>query len=262
MKVKDRWYSDRLGREIDVVRWGTMGVPILIFPTAGGDAEEIERFLVIDTLAPFLEAGRIKVYSCDSIAGRAMLAGEGTPADRMRLMDRFLDFIGHELVPAIRTDCASADIDIVACGSSIGAFNALATICRFPQDFSHALCMSGTYDLERFLKAPITEDFWISSPVHYLPELEGPRLDALRTRFVLLASGEGKAEDIGESWRAAKLLGSRGIPNRVDSWGVDWPHDWPTWRNMLHRYVDELAPAPGHADGGTSPADSPRSAGA
>ena len=72
--------------------------------------------------------------------------------------------------------------------------------------------------------------------------MEGPRLEALRKRFVLLASGEGEAEDINESWRAAQVLGARGIPNRVDSWGTEWKHDWPTWRNMLHKYVEELAP--------------------
>jgi esterase/lipase superfamily enzyme len=241
VKVTDRWYSERLDREVTVARWGEVGVPFLIYPTAGGDAEEIERFLVIDTLSEYLEAGLIKVYSCDSIAGRAMLTGEGTPAHRMRLIDHFLNFIGEELVPAIRTDCGSEDIGIMVGGASIGAFNALATICRFPQAFTHALCMSGTYDLERFLKAPIIRDFYVSSPIHYLHELEGARLEALRTRFILLASGEGKAEDIDESWRAAALLGQREIPNRVDSWGVEWEHDWPTWRNMLYRYAPELA---------------------
>ena len=258
MKVKDSWHSERLGCEVNVARWGVVGVPFLIFPTAGGDAEEIERFLVIDTLAPFLQAGRVKIYSCDSIAGRAMLTGEGTPADRMRLMNRFLDFIGEELVPAIRTDCRSEDIGIVVGGSSIGAFNALASICRFPEAFTHALGMSGTYDLERFLKAPITHDFWVSSPVHYLADLDGPRLEALRRRMILLPSGEGKAEDIEESWRVAQLLGSKGIPNRVDSWGKEWDHDWPTWRDMLHRYVNELTPGPreaGEADPETSDAD-------
>lgn len=243
MKLTDTWYSHRLERDVSVARWGEVGVPFLIFPTAGGDAEEIERFLVIDTLGEYLEAGLIKIYSCDSIAGRAMLAGEGTPAHRMWLMRQFLDFIGEELVPAIRKDCQSEDIGIMVGGSSIGAFNALATICRFPEAFTHALCMSGTYDLERFLKAPITRDFYLSSPVHYINELEGPRLEALRSRFVLLASGEGKAEDIDESWRVAAMLGKRGIPNRVDSWGTDWEHDWPTWRNMLHKYVPELAGA-------------------
>jgi esterase/lipase superfamily enzyme len=57
---------------------------------------------------------------------------------------------------------------------------------------------------------------------------------------VLLASGEGKAENIGESFRVANVLGEKGVPNRVDSWGPEWPHDWPTWRKMLPQYLDEL----------------------
>jgi len=243
MKEMTSWRSPRLGEEVNVVRWGELGTPILMFATAGGDAEEIERFLVIRTLAPFLEAGRVKVYSCDSVAGRAMLAGEGTPAHRMRMLDLFQEFVGEELVPAIRQDCRSDSIGVIAAGSSIGAFNALAAICRYPDAFTHAICMSGTYDLQRFLKAEATEGFHRASPVHYLPSLDGPRIERLRERFVLLASGRGRAEDIGESWRVARVLGDRGVPNRVDDWGEEWHHDWPTWRKMLVRYVDELVPA-------------------
>ena len=252
MKEKTRWLSPRLEQDVDVVRWGTRGVPILMFATAGGDAEEIERFLVIETLSSFIEAGRIRVYSCDSVAGRVMLAGEGTPEYRMLMMNRFQGFVREELVPAIRTDCGDESIEIVAAGSSIGAFNALAAVCRFPDAFRAALCMSGTYDLQRFLKAGITEDFYYSSPVHYLPGLEGPGLDALRERFVLLASGRGRAEDIDESWRVAALLGRKGVPNRVDDWGPEWHHDWPTWRNMLVRYVDELVPSDSSDQGADS----------
>lgn len=246
MKLTDRWYSERLQSEVAVARWGEVGVPFLIYPTAGGDAEEIERFLVIDTLSEYLEQGLIKVYSCDSVFGRALVKGDGPPAHRMALAGRFLDFVGEELVPAIRTDCQVADedpLDMMVGGASIGAFNALATICRHPTSFKQALCMSGTYDLERFIKASPTGDFVRASPLHYMADLQGPRLDALREDFVLLASGEGKAEDIGESWRVAGLLGSRGVPNRVDSWGEEWDHDWPLWRNMLHRYVPELVKA-------------------
>lgn len=243
MKQTDRWYSSRLGTEVSVVRWGEVGVPFLIYPTAGGDAEEIERFLVIKTLAEPLEQGLIKIYSCDSVFGRALVQGEGSIGHRMGLAGRFLDFVGEELVPAIRTDCQVADgdpLEMIVGGASIGAFNALATVCRHPQVFTRALCMSGTYDLERFLKAKPNRDFAMASPLHYLTQLEGPRLDALRSAFVLLASGEGKAEDIGESWRVAALLGERGVPNRVDSWGEEWDHDWPLWRNMLHTYTADL----------------------
>ena len=241
MKIKDSWHSSRLDKEVHVARWGESGTPVLIFPTAGGDAEEIERFNIVATLSHLLEEGRIRIYSCDSVAGAAMLAGEGTPEHQMYLLDQFQEFVGHELVPAIRADCGEADAEIVVAGSSIGAYNALSVICRFPEAFRSALAMSGTFDLQRFLKAPPTDDFLRASPVHFLPSMSGPELERLRTRFVLLASGEGEAEDIGESWRAAHELGTQGVPNRVDSWGKDWIHDWPTWRNMLRYYLPDLA---------------------
>jgi esterase/lipase superfamily enzyme len=239
-KLRTDWYSERLSREILVVRWGEIGKPVLLFPTAGGDAEENERFHVIDVLAPLLEEGRIKVYSCDSVAGRAMLAGEGSREHQMWLLNQFQQFIYHELVPAIRRDCQSDAIGVIAAGASIGAFNALAMLCRFPDVFTHAVCLSGTYDLNRFFEAAPTEDLYFSSPLQFLPGLGGELLAALQRRFVVLASGEGRAENIGESWRVGRLLGEKGVPNRVDSWGPDWAHDWPTWREMFPKYLDEL----------------------
>ena len=68
-KVVTRWQSERLDREVTLVRWGTVGKPVLLFPTAGGDAEEIERFQMIDALGPLIDRSAIKVYSCDSAAG-------------------------------------------------------------------------------------------------------------------------------------------------------------------------------------------------
>jgi esterase/lipase superfamily enzyme len=239
-KLSTNWYSERLGQEVLIVRWGEVGTPVLLFPTAGGDAEEIERFHVIDVLGPLLEAGRIKVYSCDSIAGKTMLQGVHSPEHQMWVLNQFQQFVYRELVPAIRNDCQSDTINVITAGASIGAFNALAVLCRFPDAFSHALCLSGTYDLDRFLEGQRTEDYYFSSPLHFLTGLGGELLSKLQSRYVLLASGEGKAENIGESWRVAKVLGEKGVPNRVDSWGPDWPHDWPTWRKMLPQYLDEL----------------------
>jgi esterase/lipase superfamily enzyme len=242
VKLAARWYSDRLRHEVNVVRWGETGTPVLLFPTAGGDAEEIERFLVIDCLADLLAKGRIKIFSCDSVAGRAWVEGDGTDRHRSWVQNQFHQFVLHELVPGIRNDCRSPEIEIVAAGASIGAFNALAVLCRFPHVFRSALCLSGTYNLTRFLKnGDMPEDFYFSSPFHFLPGLDGSQLDAIRRRFVLFASGQGRAEDIGESWRMAEVLGTKGIPNRVVPWGDEWPHDWPTWRRMLPLYLDELA---------------------
>jgi esterase/lipase superfamily enzyme len=128
---------------------------------------------------------------------------------------------------------------VIVAGASIGAFNALALVCRFPDLFRAAVCMSGTYDIERFIGG-FTDDLFFSSPMHFLPGLEGPALDALRQRFVVLASGSGKWEDTGESWRAAGVLGDKGVPNRVDDWGPAYDHDWPTWWQMLPEYLEQL----------------------
>ena len=240
-KESQRWYSHRVEREVNVVRWGEFGTPVLLFPTAGGDAEEVERFKLIHVLEPLLAAGRIKVYSIDSVAGRAWISGEHSGEYCSRLQNLFDAFIYRELVPAIRMDCRSKDIEIVTAGASIGAFNAAASVCRHPDVFKLAIAMSGTYDLSRFLNGQVNEDFYFASPLHFLPGLEGPALEALQQRFILLPSGEGDYEDIGESWRLAGVLGTKGIPNRVDSWGPQYPHDWETWREMLPRYLDEYA---------------------
>ena len=62
MKRTSKWYSELIGQEIQFVRWGHVGKPVLLFPTAGGDAEEVERFLVIRALAPLMEAGKINAH--------------------------------------------------------------------------------------------------------------------------------------------------------------------------------------------------------
>ncbi len=240
MKQTDHWYSPRVSQDVNLVRWGVSGAPVLIFPTAGGDFEEIERFHLIGVLQPLLEAGRMKVYSVDSLNGRTFMTGADNEQIG-RMMAGFDAMIRNEVVPAIRQDCQQAQIEIITAGASIGAFNALEVLCRHPDIFAAALCVSGTYDLTRWLDGPMTSDFYFSSPNHFLPQLpEGRMLDLLRQRFVLLTHGLGRAEDPGESWRTAAILGRAGIPNRVDEWGEEWPHDWVTWREMFPKYLDEL----------------------
>ena len=246
-KLATQWHSERLGRNVGVTRWGAVGVPVLFFPTAAGDCEECERFLLVDALADMLAAERIKLYSVDSIPGQAWLT-EGTDARQAGHLQRQFDaFLEHELVPAIRADCEVPDgeeLEIVASGASIGAFHALSAICKHPSLFRSAICMSGTYDLRKFLQGEPGDGYYECSPLHFLPGMDesDPQLARLRERFVLVTHGEGRWEDPAESWRVASVLGERGVPNRVDPWSQEWDHDWPTWRSMLPQYLDELLP--------------------
>jgi esterase/lipase superfamily enzyme len=161
----------------------------------------------------------------------------------MWLFNQFHHCVRHEVVPAIRTDLGGAGTPIVAAGASIGAFNALAVLCRFPDVFGAAVGMSGTYRIQRFFDGRYTQDLFYASPLDFVPGMDGEQLDVLRTRFAILASGQGAWEDVGSSWDAGDVLGRKGVPNRVDAWGEEWPHEWPTWRRMLPQYLDEVCPS-------------------
>ena len=243
MKNTWNWNTQRLPEPARVARWGHFGQPVLLFATAGGDFEEVERFKLIHALNPLIEAGRIKVYSIDSAAGKAWLAGTHSPEYCSRVQNLFDSYVYEEVVPLIRRDCASDSIEIVTAGASIGAFNAAATVCRHPDVFKLAIAMSGTFDLSKYLNGKFNQDFYFSSPLHYMPDLpeNSEQLRLLRQRFVLIPTGEGDYEDPGESWRLAQVLGARRVPNRVDLWGPQYRHDWGTWREMLPKYLSELS---------------------
>ena len=130
MKVTQRWFSERLQQDIGMARWGHFGQPVLVFPTAGGDAEEIERRNLVAACGELIESGRVKLYSCDSVAGRALASYTGSPEYRMWLFNRFHSAIREEVVPAIRADLGGHSVPIVVAGASIGAFNAVAVLCR------------------------------------------------------------------------------------------------------------------------------------
>ena len=203
LKATERWYSDRMKHHLSLARWGHYGVPVLVFPTAGGDAEEVERHHLVGHLWPLVEAGRIKVYSCDSLAGAAMAKDEGSVEYRCWLFNQFQQAIANEVVPAIHADSAGPH-DVIVAGASIGAFNALAMICRYPQLFRAAVCMSGTFDIQPFIGG-FTDDLYFSSPIHFLPGLDGPdpRGPAAALRLLRLRLGR-----LGERRRV--LAGGRG----------------------------------------------------
>ena len=214
LRVRERWFSDRLQTDITVVRWGVVGTPVLVFPSAGGDAEEIERHGLVNACGPLLAEGRIKLYSVDSVAGQAMTMKAGTAEHRLWLLSQFQECVRWEVVPAIHADLGGRAIDVITAGASIGAFNAVAVLCRYPDVFGAAIGMSGSYRIERFYDEAWNQDLYYSAPLQFLPGLEGAQLDRLRQRQVILASGDGEWEDVGESWRMAAALGERILEQR------------------------------------------------
>src|ERR1700745_802401 len=212
LRVRERWFSERLQGPVTVVRWGVFGVPVLVFPSAGGDAEEIERHGLVNACGPLLAEGRVKLYSVDSVAGQAMVTKAGSVEHRMWLLNQFHEFVRWEAVPAIHADLGGASSDVITTGASIGAFNAVAVLCRYPDVFGAAVGMSGSYRIERFYDEAWSQDLYYSAPLQFLPGLEGARLDRLRPRRGGLAGGGGEWEDAGSPRHGGAPAGGQGGP--------------------------------------------------
>lgn len=244
-KRSEVWRSSFLAQEVQVARWGESGPPVLFFPTAGGDAEEVERHRMIAALAPLIESGRVQVFSCDSVPGRCWVSEEYASGHCSWVQNRFDEFLNQELAPYIRHLAEGRGLNgqgILATGASLGAFFALASVCRHPETFGHAICLSGKYDLEEFLDGEaMTLDFYYSSPLHFLPRLEDEtHLSRLRSRYVRLVNGRGAWERPEYARRVARILEEKGVPHALDDWGPRWDHDWPSWRRALPHYLDQL----------------------
>lgn len=235
------WWSPELGREMPVATWGSRGRPVLLFPTAGGDHLECERFLLIRALQPFIDSGRIRVYACGSISGEGWLSATASPPHKAWLQARFDAYLSRELVPWIRHDVGDPQARLVATGASIGAYNAVNAATKHPDQFWLTIAMSGTYYFDRWMDGYRDDNYYFNMPVLSLPNLgPSPQLDDLRRSYFHLASGKGRWEAPQESLALGHILGAKGIPNWVELWGEDVDHDWPTWRSMLPLFLDRL----------------------
>jgi esterase/lipase superfamily enzyme len=207
------WETARLPYPARLARWGHFGTPVLIFPTAGGDFEEIERFQLVAALGGLIEAGRIKVYSVDAVAQRARLAANTSSRECASLQEHSDSFLYEDVLQRIRSDCQNDQIEPFLVGASLGAAAAVSTLCRHPESFRVAIGLSGVYDE-------------VAIPT-------GPQLARLRQRAVILGCGAGDYENPAASRQMADALGSHGIGCRLELWGPTRGHSWSTWRDSL-----------------------------
>jgi esterase/lipase superfamily enzyme len=241
------WHSPHLQREMSVCRWGFYGEPVLLFPTAGGDFLECERFLMVKVLSPLIAAGRMKLYACGSISADGWMNHEVHPGHRSWMQELFDRYLAQELLPFIQAECGGYK-PFFAAGASLGAYNAANAACRHPSWFSQVVAMSGTFDFDKWQTKwrgydPATDrTYHHHQPLRLLPGLQGGLRDGIRGVNFLVATGQGRWEEPAQSVRLVDALQAQGVPATLDLWGTDVDHDWPTWRTMLPLFLDRLLP--------------------
>lgn len=232
------WFSPSLQKDMPIATYGSFGFALLLVPTAAADYLEYERFQLIDSLQPFIDAGRVKVYSIDSINNESWMNEQADPVYKSVRHQQWNQYVYDEVVPFIR-NTSSWDTPIITCGASFGALHSMNLFLKRPDLVNGVIAMSGVYNLMEYTKGYYDDNVYFNSPAHYIPNLtDHAILEQIRkSRHIHIISGSGNYEDPAASGAFARQLYDKGIWYELDIWGTEWTHDWPTWRAMLPHYL-------------------------
>jgi esterase/lipase superfamily enzyme len=232
------WYSHRLGKEMPIAVYGSYGFALLLVPTAAADYLEYERFQLIESLRPFIDGGKVKVFSINSINTESWMNNEMDPYHKVHRQNTWNEYVYQEVIPFIKQS-TSAETPVIISGASFGALHSANLFFKRPDLIDGCIPMSGVYDLTEYTKGYFNEDVYYNSPMHYVPNLSDHAVleQIRRSGHIHLFSGSGAHEDPDSARRFAGILYGKGIWYELDIWGHEWSHDWPTWRAVLPHYL-------------------------
>lgn len=228
------WVSSNLSKEMNLSVYGHFGFAILLFPAFTDSHEEYFRESLIESIAPYVEKGKFKVYAVDTVNKESWFNEDIPQEQKSKRHFQYNNYLIEEVVPFIFGDCGGA-VPIITCGASLGGFHAANSYFRRPDIFYGMISLSSTFNIEHFTKGYFDDNCYFNSPVHYLPNLnEDFWLSALRSKHhVYLLSGSGENEFPHNSSQMSEVLRSKGIPHMLDIWGPEWGHNYDTWKKML-----------------------------
>jgi esterase/lipase superfamily enzyme len=229
-----RWYSPRLGRDMELLVHGHAGAPVLVFPTSQGRFFEYEDRGMVAALGDFLDQGWFQLYCVDSVDAESFYNFWVHPSQRIARQLQYEEYLLNEVMPLIHSKNSNGFL--ITHGCSFGAYHAMNLALRHPHCFGRVLAFSGKYDMSSFFGGYTDEQIYLNTPAQYLPNLpNSPQLDAIRRLDILIAVGRDDPNiDNNRAFSAA--LWQKGIWHAFREW-QGWSHDWPYWQQMIRLYI-------------------------
>jgi esterase/lipase superfamily enzyme len=226
--------------EMPLVAYGHAGYPLLMFPTAAADFLEYERFHLINSIKPLIDAGRVRPYSINSVNRYSLMNEQAPPPVKAALLSRYDRYVTDEVLPLIRHE--TGGLNPLTTGASLGAYLAANSYFRHPDALRGTIPMSGSYDVRKWFDGYHDDNVYFNNPVSYLPNLNDDLFLPMlrRADAIVILSGQGAYEAPERSRELSAILNAKGIPHTLDIWGHDVNHDWPWWRKMLPYWLDRL----------------------
>lgn len=225
-----KWYSPRLGRDIEVLSFGTRGYPVILFPTSRGRHYENKDFKLIESVHWFLDEGLVKIYCPDGIDDLSWYNRNIHPADRAKNHAWYDLMLLHELVPLAQKETGVGRIATAGC--SFGGYHATNFAFRHPEVVKYVINMGAAFDIKDQVDGYYDNDVYFNNPIDFIPNAQS---DFFHDMFVVLGTG---THDMcwSANERMAEILRSKGISHWLDV-RQNAPHDWPAWREMFPHYL-------------------------
>ena len=204
------WHSPRLGRRMGIDVYGHYGAPIVVFPTSGGDEHEYAGQGMIEALAHWIDAGRVKLYCVNTVNNQSWYDKGAHPRHRSYMQAMYDAYIAEEVAPFVPHHCQSPGIGITTTGASFGAYHAANTLFKHPDKFKRCLALSGVYDIRRFMDGDYDDNFYYNNPVDYVGGLSDPWYFGHLARRHSPGDRQRAFEDSGPTYRFSEVLGAGG----------------------------------------------------
>ena len=136
------WHSPALSKEMPIAVYGYYGFALLLVPTASADYLEYERFQLIDSLRPYIDGGKVKVFSINSINNESWMNNHMDPHHKSMRHQQFNDYVFNEVIPFIRSE-TSQETPLITCGASFGALHSMNLFLKRPDIINGMTAMSG-----------------------------------------------------------------------------------------------------------------------
>lgn len=241
-KKYQKWWSPHLNQDVELNVYGEGGKPAIVFPSSGGSFHEYEDFGMVEACKPFIEEGKLQLYTVGSIDKQTWLNEDAHPSERARRNNDYDCHIIREVIPFIRNNNKEYT-SYLATGCSLGAYHAMNFFLKHPDVFDSVISLSGVYSLNSLIGDYMDSNVYLNTPLDYLPNLEDPWfLDRIKQGKIVVCAGQGAWEEevLQDTYQLKGIMEKKSIPCWFDIWGQDVNHDWPWWKKQMPYFLDHI----------------------
>jgi esterase/lipase superfamily enzyme len=236
-----RWYSDRLGRDMELLVFGHAGRAVLFFPPRMGRFYDYENWGIVAALADRINAGELQIFCVDSIDEESFYSTWSHPDGRINRHLQYEQYILCEVLPLMRSKKTDNDFEVAGC--SLGAYHAANIALKHPHLFNKLVCMSGRYDLTRSVQCfrdlfdgYRNENIYFNMPQQFMANMQNEwLLDHIRRLDMLLVIGETDPFK-DDNYQFSELLSWKGVHHQFYTW-QGYAHTPRSWRKMVQLYL-------------------------